>query len=57
MALAAENALNSPPEEMTPYKRVPVPGVKIVKSTEVHGISDYKHIYLHLHLTLKVLNF
>ena len=54
MVLAAENALNSPPEEMRLYKReCQYQGcIKIVKSAELTGISDYKHLYLHLHLHL-----
>ena len=39
MALAAENALRL-------YKRVPIPGVQIMKSAELDGISNYKHTHL-----------
>ena len=35
---------------MTVLERVPIPGVKIVKSAELTEISDYKHTHLHLHL-------
>ena len=56
MALAAENDEFSPEEIRSYiYTRVPIPGVQIVKSAELTGISDYKHTHLHLHLCHQVI--
>ena len=49
MALAAENALNSPDE--TVKERAEIPGVKIGKSTELDKISGCKHTHLHFNNT------
>ena len=53
MALAAENLLNSPQGKWDRIReRVPIPGVYIVNSAELEGISDYKHTHFHLKILL-----
>ena len=49
ISCSCDTVLNSPLEEITPKERIPVPGVQIVKSAELTGISDYKPLNLHLH--------
>ena len=41
-----------PRGDETVQERVPIPGVYIVKSAEVDGISNYKRTPLHLHLNM-----
>ena len=53
MAIAAEKELNSSLRKLDSIReRVPTPGVYIVKSAELDGLSGYidTHLYLHLHL-------
>ena len=42
-----------PRGDETIQERVPIPGVQIVKSAELDGISDYKHTHLHLFTSAK----